>query len=376
MRITRNTVLRAALAAIVLPVGVGAQDLPISGLQPSPDQPPTRQGTRGANFLQLGVGARANAMAGAVASLVEGPTSWYWNPAGAASTETFSVSATRSNLYQDLGIVHNFAGITLPFAGGAFGISFVSLNSGDIDRTDEESPRADNPTLGGSFTWGSSAIGAGYARRLTDRLDLGVHLKYVTEGINDADVKWMAVDLGTQFRTGIYGLNIGASIQNIGPASRMSGPLLKRRIDDDNVSNQVIRGEFDTRDLELPTLFRFSVGSDLYGRASSLLGSGGGRQSLTGELAFNDAIDTDVQMAMGLEYGFADRVFVRLGKRFYNDDRAATGEGQTSNNGTYGLSGGLGLRLPLTNRALKFDYAYTALGDLQNVQVFSFEFGR
>lgn len=372
----RMIVLRAAVAAIAVPSALAAQDLPINGLQPRPDNPPTRQGTRGANFLQLGVGARANAMGGAVASLIDGPTSWYWNPAGAASAEQFSVAVARGDLYQDLDITHNFAGVSLPFAGGALGVSFVSLNSGDIARTDANSPRADDPARGSTFNWGSSAIGLGYARRLTDRLDIGAHAKYVSEGINDASINWLALDLGTQFRTGIYGLSIGATIQNIGSASRMSGPLLERRIDDENVSPQITKTEFNTADIELPTLFRFSVGTDLYGRAGSLLGTGGGRQSLSGEVAFNDAIDTDVQLAFGLEYGFADVVFVRLGKRFYNDERAAVGEDEESLKGTYGLSGGLGVRLPLARRGLKFDYAYTSLGDLRNVQVFSFELGR
>ena len=54
------------------------------GLTPEPDDPPTRQGTRGANFLHLGIGARGNAMAGAVGTTIEGPTAWVWNAAGAS----------------------------------------------------------------------------------------------------------------------------------------------------------------------------------------------------------------------------------------------------------------------------------------------------
>ncbi len=66
-------------------------------------------------------------------------------------------------------------------------------------------------------------------------------------------------------------------------------------------------------------------------------------------------------------------LFVRGGKRFYNDDRDI-GEDSSI---MYGLSGGFGVRLPIAGRGLRFDYAYTALGDqLQNIQVFSLEFGR
>ena len=33
-------------------------------------------------------------------------------------------------------------------------------------------------------------------------------------------------------------------------------------------------------------------------------------------------------------------------------------------------------RLPIGGRSLRFDYGYVSLGDLENMQVFSFELGR
>src|SRR5688500_16077848 len=96
----------------------GAQEDGPGGILPTPEDPPTRQGTRGANFLQLGVGARGNAMAGAVATTVEGPAAWYWNPAGAASAEFFTAHASRQDLYAGLDIAQNYAGIALPLLGG------------------------------------------------------------------------------------------------------------------------------------------------------------------------------------------------------------------------------------------------------------------
>ena len=113
-------------------------------LSPSPEEPPTRQGTRGANFLQIGIGARENAMAGAVNTLVEGPNSWYWNPAGGASMERFSASASRQALYTDLDIAMNYVGVAVPLGGGVIGAHFTSLNSGDIERTSTNNPYGDN----------------------------------------------------------------------------------------------------------------------------------------------------------------------------------------------------------------------------------------
>lgn len=347
-----------------------AAQLP-EGIIPTPEQPPTRQGTRGANFLQIGVGARAAAMAGALTALVEGPTAWYWNPAGAAATEQFSAAAARQDLYADLDIAHNFFGASLPFLGGVVGVSFVGLNSGELERTTEFSPSGGDPVLGATFEWRSSAIGLGYARRLTDRLDLGLAVKRVTEGIDDAKVAWMAFDVGTQFRTGLYGLTLGASLQNVGPSARARGSLIERKINSDEVSLERTDIEFGTKETDLPTMFRFSIGSDVYGGSGALAGQTDTRNSLVAELAFSDAIDTDIQLGIGLEYGFANMFFLRGGKRFYNDDREFG-----ASKAKYGLSGGAGIRIPVSSRAFRLDYAYTALGELENVQVFSFEFGR
>lgn len=366
----RKSLCMIALAALLPAPELVAQDLPTSIL-PDDRKPLTRQGTRGANFLQLGVGARGAAMSGAIASLTEGPTAFYWNPAGAASMESFSVAASRQNLYEGLDITHNFIGVGLPVGAGVVGLNFISLNSGDMARTDPGSPLGNGTVFGETFSWTAASVGLGYARRLTDRLDIGVGAKYVTEGISDANQAWFGVDLGTQFRTGLYGLTIGASMQNVGPSSQMRGALLERVINDDDISNQIIRGSVQVRESELPTMFRFSVGSDLLGGTESLFGAMGGRQRLRGEMAFSDAIDTDIQLAFGAEYAFNNMLFVRAGKRFYNDDRAIGGT-----RGMYGLSGGFGLRLPVGARSVRFDYSYTGQGELENYQVFSFEFGR
>ena len=374
MRNLKISLVAAALVAAVLPAALSAQagNTPRIGnpLEPGESSTPTRQGTRGANFLQIGVGARGNAMGGAVVSSVSGPSSWYWNPAGAGGVEGFSVHASRQNLYDDLDITHNYAGLALPLFGNVVGVSFTQLSSGDIERTTPGNPFGDDPILGSTYEWSSTAIGLHAARRLTDRLDVGLSAKYISEGIDRAATTWYAVDLGTQFRTGIYGVTVAGSLVNIGGSARAKGAALERIINTDQVSPQITLASARTRDTELPTMFRFSIGNDVLGSATSLLGQRMGRHALTTELSFADAVDTDIQVAFGAEYSWADRFFVRGGKRFYNDDRV------TGSSATYGLSGGIGAAVPLGTRNLRIDYGYTALGDLENVQVFSFEFGR
>jgi hypothetical protein len=358
----------AAVASAIL-AGSAVEAQGIAGIIPTPENPPTRQGTRGANFLHLPVGARGAAMAGAVGSSVAGPTSWFWNPAGSARFESFSVAAGRQEVYSDLGLTQHYAAASLPLLGGTFGLAFNSLNSGSIERTTEASPFGD-VVLGRTYEWTSTAASLGYARRLTDRLTVGGQFKLVNEGIPDANTQWFAADVGTQFETGIYGLVIGGALLHMGGAARAEGALISTIISTNEVSPQDTRVNLFTRDTELPTSFLFSAGTNLLGDAESLFGPGGGRHSIVTELALTDGVDLPAQVAFGAEYSFSRVIFARVGKKFYNDDRSPDSDFQ------YGLSGGFGVRIPVMQRDIRFDYSYTSLGDLQNIQILSFEFGR
>lgn len=341
------------------------------GILPTPQDTPNRQGTRGANWLHIGIGARGGAMAGAIGSSVSGPTGWYWNPAGAASSESFSLSAGRQNLYDDLDVEQTYAAGSIPLLGGVVGLHLNTLGSGPIKRTTELNPFGER--LGGNaFEWTSTVVGLGYAKRLTDRLSIGGQAKYITEGIPDASTHWTAFDIGTQFNTGLYGLVLGGVIQNIGGTARANGALIQRLITtgDGSQLSESRRVQFFTNNTEIPVEFRLSLGTDLMGGANSLLGGAGGKHTLSAELSVTDATDYSTQYALGAEYGFRNILFVRGGKRMYNDDRT---HGDV---GTVGLAGGFGLRLPVLGRNVRFDYSYESAGALQNIQIFSFEVGK
>jgi hypothetical protein len=341
----------------------------IEGILPTADNPPTRQGTRGSNFLHIPIGARSNAMAGATGGTVSGPEAWFYNAAGAATAEGFSVAAGRQNLYADFGISQNYAAVSLPLLGGVVGVSLNSLNSGKMDRTSEDVPFGDE-RAGASFNWASTAAGIGYARRLTDRLTVGGHLKYISEGISEVSTSWVAFDAGTQFQTGIYGLVIAGALQNVGGSSSASGSLITSVINNPNVNLQSTRGQLATVSTDLPTAFQFSLASSLFGTTQSMFGAGSSTHTLLAEVNMVDGVDLAPELGIGAEYGFRNLVFARAGKRFYNDQRA------TGTRGAYGLGGGLGLRLPIGDRNMRFDYSFTSMGELQNVQVFSFELSR
>ena len=357
----------AALSAFVT-VTAGGQGL--GGQLPTADSPPpTRAGTRGANWLHIPIGARANAMGAAVGSSVIGSQAWFWNPAGAATIESFNMAVGRQNLYGDLGIKQTYFAVSFPILGGAAGLAVNALNSGDIPLTTEDAPFG-LASAGQFYRWNSSAVSVGYARRLTDRLDVGGAVKIISEGTPQIKNKFLSADVGTQFRTGLFGLVLGGSLLTVGNAAHMDGVGLERGVNTNDVSRAQTRFKLYTRPVDLPTTFRFSAGDDLLGSAESLFGRGSGRHTLFGELDVNDAVDAASQLGLGIEYGFKNMIFLRGGKRFYNDDRKADGE-----SAAFGFSGGFGIRVPLGGHPFRFDYSYLALGDLRDIQVFSLEFG-
>ena len=370
MKIIRNIgVLGAVTTLLAAPLCAQGP----GGLLPTPETKATRQGTRGANFLHIGIGARGGAMAGAIGGTVGGPTAWYWNPAGAATSETISGAGGYQQLYGDLGLTQSYAALSVPLLGGVVGVTLNSLSSGEIRRTTEQNPFGER--LGGStFAWTSTAASLGYAKRLTDRLNIGTQLKYITEGITDANTAWVAADIGTQFNTGLYGVTIGGAIRNVGKSARASGALLQRVIQttDGSLLEEGRRVELATRPTEIPVTFQFSVGSQILGGAGAIFGKGAGSNALNAEIAVIDGTDVATQYAAGIEYAYKNTLFIRGGKRMYNDGR----ELGVENAAALGLSGGFGLRMPLLGRNLRFDYSYQGAGALQNVQIFSFEVGR
>ncbi len=387
----RRIALLLSLGFLLAGVRVGLAQNVGNELQPDPDEPNTRVGTRGASFLELGIGARAQALGGAGATLHPGVFAMYWNPAQIAATETFGVGFSYSALYDELNIDHFFVGALLTVAGGTLGMSFNSLSSGDITRTTEAFPDGGDPIFGNTFDWTSTYVGVYYARRITDRLNLGGGVKFISEGIDEANADWVAFDAGVMFRTGLYGIVIGATAQNIGTEANFEGSAVERIIEgSDQVfppNGRDIETRLKTRDVQLPSLFRFTLGLDVLGGPESLVQVPTTSHTLNIALDISDAVNTDVQTAVGIEYGFRQIAFLRAGKRFFNENQR-TGDIQRSVGGTaeffrkkdfrdfnHGLSFGGGIRIPALGRRLAFDYAYVNMGELDNIQVISFEFG-
>ncbi len=368
----RLNIIRLAFAAVALLWGAS---LAAQGtiIVPEATDRTSRVGTRGANFLHIGVGARSTALGASVASTAEGPEAMFWNPAGIITRGELSAIVSYMQLYgSSSGITNTAAALTTPIGQGALGLSFTQFTSGSIDRTTEVAPDGDDPAFPGQFQYTGSALALQYARNITDRLSASAGIRVVQEGVDFAQATYFGFDLATRFRTGLYGLSVAAAITNIGPSNRFSGSGVDRKVtaprENGFATGGTIPVQFDTREVQLPTGFRVGLQSGLVGDAEAMFGASK-KHTLIGELDFFDAIDTDVQPSLGFEYGYKGNYFLRAGKRWFNEQHAPWKFAD-------GLSFGGGVKIPVLGRKLTLDYAYTTMGELQNTQVLSFEIGR
>jgi hypothetical protein len=337
-------------------------------LVPAGNQTNSRVGTRGANFLEIGLGARAMGMAGAYAALAEGLSAMYFNLAGTAEVSGVAGGLSYARLYGEEGLDYIWGGALLPAAGGAVGIQIGQMSSGDIPLTTFNFPDGGDPFLGNTFDYSGTMAEISYGRRLTDRLNIGVGFKYATEGITNARANYFGIDVGIRFRTGLYGTTLGASLANVGSSGRFQGSLIEANTFN-TFTPGLVRVNYRTEPVEMPTIFRFSLMADLVGGAEALLSQEVGLGTLRAVGEFSNAIDTDLQGALGLEYAWRNVLYLRAGKRWLNE---ANSDFQPFERG---LAFGGGVRLPLAGRSIGFDYAWNGSGELPNTSHFTFEFG-
>lgn len=336
----------------------------------------TRVGTRGANFLEIGLGARAMGMAGGYASMAEGLSAMYWNLAGTADAQNAAGGINFTNLYGRNGLDFLWGGALMPMGAGVVGVQIGQMSSGELTRTSYEFPDGGDPSVGNTFEFTGTTAGLSYARRLTDRLSVGAGFKYATEGIPGANASYFGGDFGVKFRTGLYGSTLGAALANVGSSGQYKGTLIHA-----NTFNTFTLGvlpvEYSTGKFEMPTVFRFSVMTDLMGSPEALVSQGTEYGSLRAVLEFANAMDTDLQYVLGAEYGFRQMVFLRAGRRWMNEGWDKSGSAKLSGSEYWkrGLAAGGGIRLPFAGRHVQFDYAWNGAGELPSNSHFTFELG-
>ena len=310
----------------------------------------TKVATATANWLKIETGVRAIGMGGAFVAAGTGISAVPYNPSGIGFLTKSEAYYSKSNFLA--GISHNVLGYGQKLSSqDFFGVHLFYLNSGAMEVTNEWFPDG----TGEEFSVISMSLRGTYARRLTDRLKVGMSLNYLRDQLyKTVTMQGVSFDIGSNFDTGIYGMILGMSITNFGPEVSYGGAGLHRTVPDTiDVDERLSRV---TEDFPLPLTFRLGVKNDVMGKEGEFVKSDVHRLTLAVDGI--NAIDYTVYGSVGMEYGFREFGFVRAGMRMGHD--------------TAGMSAGGGLRYPLT-RGLTFlvDYAFVDNGILEVTHHFS-----
>jgi opacity protein-like surface antigen len=328
-------------SALMLAVGLGAS---------VPAYSVNKVATTAAQFLKIGVGARAIGMGGAFVAVANDATALYWNPGGIPRLPQNELVMLHTAWLAD--VSYDFAGLTLNLGNfGTVGASLATLNMGEMEVRTEQKPEG----TGEYFDAGDFVAAVSWGRSLTDRFSIGFNFKYIHQSIWRMSASGFAFDIGTLFTTQFHEMKIGMCISNFGTEMQMRGQNARRYYDinpEAYGSNDRIPVYLETDRWPLPLLFRVGVAMDVLRTGS---------QRLTGAIDAVHPNDNVEHVNVGLEYAWYDMVFLRVGYKSLLDSQSEQG-----------LTAGGGIRYALgANAGIRLDYAYADFGRLSTVHRFS-----
>ncbi len=277
-------------------------------------------------FTKIGIGARQVAMGEACVAVVRDVNAIFWNPANISGIRRMEASFTYTRWLAELNYFAGAIGVRLKGI-GIVGLSAASLDYGELKESLAISPSGGNDTrTGNSFTGGDIMLGLTFTREFTDRLAIGVSLKYLREELFVYDTDLLAFDVGTYYHTGFKGIRLAMGAQNFGAKS------VKWLEESDREEGY-----------DLPLVYKIGVAMDLIRHSNSFFNLGNPHYL---QISF-DAINTNdygERYHMGAEYWFNDLIALRSGYKFNYE------EGN--------LSLGFGLKTGIAGKRIQVDYAF------------------
>ena len=277
-----------------------------------------RPGSSTAQFLDIGVSARAEAMAGAYISVAEGSESCYYNPAALSRVKQFSAQFSYTKWFA--GIKHEYFSLARKL-GRTHTLAF-SATALHTDEMIVRTPLQPDGT-GETFFAGNYRAGLSFSKELTNHVSLGMTANYIRLYLyQDFVQNAFAGDIAVLYDVGVRNLRFGFGIYNFGSSVT-----------------------YVHESYPLPTSFAFGLSMD----ALELPG-----QKLLISVAARKPNDGAPTGSVGTEYSMMDILFLRGG--YYIDDLVRT------------FSLGTGIRLNWGSHSLQLDYSFNefrALGGSQ-----------
>lgn len=284
-------------------------------------------GSTSASFLKLGIGPRAEGMAGAYAAVSDDASAMYWNPGGLTQIKGHEVSFMHNEHFQGL----NQESLSAAYGlrnGHVLGLQVNTLYTPkDFERRsglNEDDPINPLTESEGLFRAYDASLAVGYAARLSPALSLGGATKFIRQTIDDSSASGYAVDLGVHWKSLDSPFSLGAAVQNLGPGMA-----------------------FESKSFPLPLNFKVGGATTFF------------EEKLLMALDLNQPIDNYLSSNLGFEYRWNKSLALRTGYRYrlYGNELGAVS----------GVAAGLGFMI----RNFGIDYAFHPLSDLGNTHQLS-----
>lgn len=306
-----------------------------------------RAGQAGANELLVNPWAASSGWGNAGMASVKGVDAIWSNVAGISFTNTMDLDFSYTNWLAGSGTsVVSFGFLARVSESVVAGLSVMSMNFGEIQRTTTENPD------GGIGTYKPSLmnINIAIAKSFSNSIHGGFVLKIISESITDMKGTGVALDAGIQYVTGLTdNIHFGIALKNIGPTMKYSGDGLSFKVAMADMSSDLTVVQ-RADEFELPTQLNIAAAYDFNFENASRL-----------TLAFNfnsNAFSKD-QFIFGVEGSFRDILMLRGGYTFESGVTKSIEEADCTNVNR-GLSLGATVQAPLNKKGLKvcLDYSY------------------
>jgi hypothetical protein len=306
-------------------------------------------GTSSFQFLKVMPTARATALGDAYATLAKGVDGVFWNPAGLTAAQSHQLTTTLTLWLFDT--KQSAIAYALPLEDiGTFGVQLQFVDYGEIRETRADELRFTgsgsdlryNPGYTGNvFSPSAYIIGVSYARQLTEQFSAGITAKFISESLWDratavieneygetetvnTAAREVFFDFGMRYATGFRSVEIGISVQNLGPQVK-----------------------FAQEGYPAPLAFRVGAAANLLGPSALALIDEHNRLTVAWDIFQPN--DYAQQMHLGLEYSFHEILALRTGYKFnYDND---------------GMTYGGGVASEFAGFAVAVDYSFGDMGD-------------
>ena len=308
---------------------IKAQLFPVLGEQ--------RAGISTAQFLKIGVGGRATAMADAFVAIANDVSALYWNPAGLTQFSENQVIFAHNQWVVDIN--HDFVGAVYHLdESNTFGVALTSLSMDEMKVTTEYAPSG----TGEYFGFSDLGIAISYSRKMTDQFSFGGTVRYIEESLDKLKMRGIMIDLGTYYWTGLGSTRFAVTVTNFGNDLAPDGEVVL-------VGN---RTNSEWQSFSPPTMFRIGFALEPYEDEE---------HRVTTSIQLNHPNDNSENLSFGVEYVWNKMFFARGGLKINVDEQI--------------YSFGAGVNVPISIANVSVDYAFANFARLGSAHRFSITLG-